>query len=131
MADDRTRERTMSNLQLDTVFIQQLRIDTIVGILPEERTNPQTIFLDIDLTTDVRTPARTKEISDACDYSKLATRVSEFIIKQKFLLIETLAEDVTELILKEFEVAAVKLSISKPQAIAAAGCVGVTITRTR
>ena len=56
----------MSNL-LDTIFIKQLRIKTIVGILPRERITPQPIFLDVKLSVDVHTPAKTGDISDACD----------------------------------------------------------------
>ena len=114
---------------LDTIFIKQLRIETIVGILPRERITPQPIFLDVKLSVDVRTPAKTGDILDACDYTALADQVAAFIIEQKFLLIETLAEDVAELILRDFKVEKVLLTVSKPNAVSAADCVGVEILR--
>ncbi len=92
------------NNQLDTIFIKQLRIETIVGILPRERITPQPIFLDVKLSVDVRTPAKTGDILDACDYTALAAQVAAFIIEQKFLLIQPLADGVAELLLRDCRV---------------------------
>jgi dihydroneopterin aldolase len=121
----------MSHLLLDTVFIKQLHVETIVGILPQERITPQPILLDITLSVDTRTPAKTGDIADACDYSTMAVQVSAFIIEQQFQLLETLAEDVAALILRDFQVEEVLLRVSKPKAVAAADCVGVEILRSK
>ena len=117
------------NNQLDTIFIKQLRIETIVGILPRERITPQPIFLDVKLSVDVRTPAKTGGYFRCLRLHALADQVAAFIIEQKFLLIETLAEDVAELILRDFKVEKVLLTVSKPNAVSAADCVGVEILR--
>ena len=44
----------------DIVFIEQLEVQAILGILPEERITPQRIVIDLQLETDSRPAAQSK-----------------------------------------------------------------------
>lgn len=114
---------------MDTVFIRELRIDTLIGIHDYERQGRQPIVLDIDMTWDNRPAAQGDDIALTLDYQKVSERLIDYVGNSEFLLVETLAERCAELLQQEFGVSWLRLSLSKPDAIAAAAAVGVEIER--
>jgi dihydroneopterin aldolase len=116
---------------MDTIYLSELHIDTILGIYDWERRLKQTVCLDLEMATNVAKAAATDNIEDALDYKAVAKRLSEFVGNSQFLLVETLAEQVAQLILTEFGVPWLRLKVSKPGAIRGARDVGVVIERTR
>jgi dihydroneopterin aldolase len=114
---------------MDIVFIRQLQIETVIGIYDWERTTRQNIVLDLEMATDVKRAAASENIADALDYHAISLRLTEFLSAQKFLLIETLAEQCAELLMREFNVPWLRLTVIKPTAIAVAHEVGVIIER--
>ena len=65
------------------------------------------------------------------DYKKVSKRVLAFVGASQFKLLETLAHTLALLLIKEFDLAWVRLSINKPGAIRHSRDVGVTIERLR
>lgn len=116
---------------MDTVFIQQLKVETIIGIFDWERRVKQTVSLDLEMSTDVAKAALSDNIDDAVNYKAVAKRLIQFIGDAEYQLVETLAEKVCEIILTEFTVSWVKLRLSKPGAVRHADNVGVIIERRR
>jgi len=114
---------------MDIVYIKGLRIETIVGIHPWERDNRQPIVIDLTLSSDNRAAAATDHIDQAVDYAAISARVIEFVQASEFFLIETLAEKIAALVLAEFVVKGVRLSLGKPDAVAEVQDVGVVIER--
>lgn len=113
----------------DTVFIRELRVETVVGIFDWERRIRQTVVLDIEMRTDTRRPAQTDRIEDTLDYKAVAKRVAQFVSTAQFQLVETLAERIAALVLAEFKVAQVKVTLHKPGAVSGSKSVGVIIER--
>ena len=68
-------------------------------------------------------------IDDALDYKAIGKRLITFIEGSEFQLVETLAENVAQLVLNEFSVPWLKLRLSKPGALRGARDVGVIIER--
>ena len=114
---------------MDTIFIHALKTETIVGIFDWERQVKQTVILDIEFSADVRKAALTDSIDDTLNYKRVAKRVLAFVEESRFHLVETLAEHVAMLILEEFAVAWVRISLSKPGAIRSSRDVGVMLER--
>jgi dihydroneopterin aldolase len=114
---------------MDRVFIEELRVDTRVGILPWERVVRQTVCLELEMAWDNRPAAASGEISDALDYAAVAARVAALVAGRQWDLIETLAEEVAASVMADFGVPWLRLSVRKPAAVAAARAVGVTIER--
>lgn len=114
---------------MDTVFIHDLQIDTVIGIYDWERTVRQRVVLDLELATDIRRAAASGDVADTLDYHAIALRLDEFIRAEQFQLLETLAERCAELLQREFGVVWLRLSAAKPSAVAAAAAVGVRIER--
>lgn len=114
---------------MDIVYINDLKIDTIIGIYDWEREVRQTISLDLEMGTDIRQAAATDDIQYALNYKAVSKRLIEFIEGSEFLLVETIAEQVSEIIRQEFKVPWLRLRIGKPGAIRGARDVGVVIER--
>lgn len=114
---------------MDIVYIHELQIETIIGIFDWERVQKQTVSLDIEMATDIRSAAAADDISKTLDYKSISKRVSAFIQESEFLLIETMAEHVAQLILREFSVSWLRLRVGKPGAVTGARDVGVIIER--
>ncbi|MGA9855232.1 MAG: dihydroneopterin aldolase [Gammaproteobacteria bacterium] len=116
---------------MDTVFIRDLRVETVVGIYAWERRIRQIVSLDLDMGTDVHAAAQTDRIEDTLDYKAVAKRVAQFVSEQQYQLVETLAERVAALILDEFNIQQVKVTVHKPGAVSGSKSVGVSIERSR
>lgn len=114
---------------MDTIYIEDLRIDTIIGIYEWERRIRQTVRLDIDMDFDIRAAAADDDVAQTLDYKSVAKRVIAFVQTSEFKLVETLAERIAALILSEFNVQQVNLKLDKPYALRGAKGVGVKITR--
>lgn len=114
---------------MDIVYIHDLRIETIIGIYDWERERRQTISLDLEMGTDIRPAAASEDIALALDYHAVAMCLISYIEGSEFLLLETMAESVAALVMREFSVPWLRLRIGKPGAIAGARDVGVVIER--
>jgi dihydroneopterin aldolase len=114
---------------MDIVFINDLRIETIIGIYDWERKVKQTISLDLEMGTDIRKSAATDTIEDTLNYKAVAKHLIAFVEDSEYLLVETLAEKIAEIVLSEFSVPWLKLTVHKPGAVRGSRDVGVIIER--
>lgn len=114
---------------MDTVFIRELRIDTVIGIYDWEREIRQTVVFDLEMDADIARAAATDAIEDTLDYKAVSKRLIEFVRACEFQLVETLAERCAAIVLEEFDVSWVRLTLNKVGAVSAARDVGVIIER--
>lgn len=114
---------------MDIIYLRDLRVDTVIGIYDWEREIRQTVVIDLEMGTDIRRAAETDAIEDTLDYKAIAKAVIAFVEQSEFQLVETLAERVAELILRDFSVPWLRLSINKQGAVRGARDVGVCIER--
>jgi len=115
----------------DRIFLHGLTTECIIGFIDWERRVRQTVVLDIELPVDCRRASLTDEVSDTLDYKKVAKRVLAYVSASEYRLVETLAHRVAFLVLEEFGVEWVRLTLNKPGAIRNSRDVGVVIERTR
>ncbi|MDA3934947.1 MAG: dihydroneopterin aldolase [Gammaproteobacteria bacterium] len=113
----------------DIIFIEDLRIDTIIGIYDWERKQKQTISLDLQMRGDIAAAALTDSIENTLNYKAVAKRLIGFIEQSDFQLVETMAERCAEIVLGEFDVSWLRLKIQKPGAVRGSRSVGVIIER--
>lgn len=114
---------------MDRVFIEDLRIETIIGIYDWERSVRQTVALDIEMAFDNTRPAASDRIADTLDYKAVAKRLIAFVGESRFELVETLAERCAAILREEFGVGWLRLRLSKPGAVTGSRAVGVIIER--
>jgi|SRR5579863_3492221 len=114
---------------MDTVFIEDLRIETVIGIYDWERKIRQVVALDVEMAFDNRKPAASDRIEDALDYKAVSKRLIAFVENSTFQLVETLAERCAEIVLTEFNVSWLRLRLAKPGAVRGSKSTGVVIER--
>lgn len=114
---------------MDIVFIKDLQIETVIGIYDWERKIKQKVTLDLDMAFDIRKAGESDRIEDTLNYKAVAKRLIDFVGESRFELVETLAEKICEIVLGEFEVPWVRLTLNKPGAVSGSKSVGVIIER--
>ena len=114
---------------MDKVFIRNLEVESIIGIFQWEREVKQLISVDIEMDFDNTKAAKSDSIEDALNYKLVGKRVTAYIKGSKYKLVETLAEKISQIILKEFPVDRVKITLSKPGAMRGSKSVGISIVR--
>ena len=114
---------------MDTVYIRGLKADAVIGVYDWERTIRQPLVIDLELASDNRAAAANDAIEDAVDYDAISGRVLAYVADSEYQLIETLAEHLAEIILREFGIPWLRLQVAKPGAVEAADSVGVVIER--
>ncbi len=115
----------------DTVFVHELKVETIIGIWGWERKIRQTISIDLEMGADIRRAAETDSIDDTLNYKAISKRVQQFVADSEFQLVETMAEKIAELVLQEFNVPWIEVRVCKPGAIRGAKNVGILIHRSK
>ena len=116
---------------MDKIFIHALKTEAIIGIFDWERQVKQTVIVDIEISADITKAALSDSIEDTLNYKRIAKRVLAFVEASTFHLVETLAEHIAMLLLEDFGIAWVSISLSKPGAIRSSRDVGVMLERTR
>ena len=115
----------------DSIFLHGLTVECTIGFIDWERLVKQTVVIDLELPVDCRNASIRDEVEDTLDYKKVAKRVIAFVEASEFKLVETLAHRLALLVLEEFNIAWIRLSVNKPGAIRGSRDVGVSIERTR
>jgi len=95
----------------DQILIRGLKLRCKIGVPAEERTIAQT--LRAHLTLEVSEFKGDDRLEGTVDYKEVSDRVVEFVAVGERRLIETLAVDLADLILREFEVSKVRVELEK------------------
>jgi dihydroneopterin aldolase len=114
---------------MDIIYLNDLRIDTIIGIYDWERQTKQTVILDIQMAADISKAAKSDAIEDTINYKAVAKRLFAFVGESEFELVETLAERITEILLNEFNIPWCRLQLNKQGALRGVRDVGIIIER--
>ncbi|MFI4866664.1 MAG: dihydroneopterin aldolase [Steroidobacterales bacterium] len=115
----------------DRIFLRGLSTECIIGFVDWERRVPQTVVIDLELPCDCERAARRDLVADSVDYKAVAKRVLGWVQASQFHLVESLAHGLALLLLAEFPLEWVRVSINKPGAIRHSSDVGVRIERRR
>ena len=116
---------------MDSVFVRNLTLSTIIGVYTEERAKPQRVIVSFELFADTRAAALSDNLEDALDYGKAARQAADFVRGSRFELIEALAEGIATLLLDEYPATRAIVEVLKPGAVTEAETVGVKIERSR
>jgi dihydroneopterin aldolase len=115
---------------MDTIFLRGLQIEAVIGIWDWERKIKQTVSIDLEMAADIARAAKSDSIDDTLNYKAVAKRLIGFVEASEFQLVETLAEEIARIVVVEFGVPWVKVTLNKPGAIRGSRDVGVLIERT-
>jgi dihydroneopterin aldolase len=114
---------------MDIIFLQEIRLDLIIGIYDWERKVPQTIQMDLEIGLPHSRACQTDKVEDTVDYAKVMARIRESLTENRFSLVEALAEHVAQLIMQEFGSPWVKVSVAKLGLVKGVKKLGIVIER--
>jgi dihydroneopterin aldolase len=114
---------------MDIIFISELRLETLIGVYEWERAVPQTVQLDLEIALPDRRAAQSDRLADTIDYAAIVSRIEASLRENRISLLETLAEHIAQLIMREFRSPWVKVSVTKLAPLRNVRRLGVTIER--
>ena len=114
---------------LDIIFIEALRVETVIGVYDWERRIRQPVVIDLEMGADIARAAASDDVADTLDYKAVSKRVQQFVGESSFLLVETLTERIAALVLDEFSVPWIRVKLNKVGALRGAAGVGIVIER--
>ncbi len=114
---------------MDTIFLRELKIDTLIGVYEWEKQVPQTLQIDLDIALPNSLACSSDNISDALDYAEIVQHLKQVLTSRHFNLLEALAEHIAQILLKDFNAPWVKVKVAKLQAIRDSKMVGICIER--
>ena len=115
--------------RMDIIFIDDLRLSTLIGIYPRERLVPQTVEISLQIGTSTVGAGASDNIGDTIDYAVVVERLRNELASRHFNLLEKLAEYIAALLLDDFGAPWVRVSIAKIGVMRDVRRVGVIIER--
>ena len=115
---------------MDKVFIENLEIETIIGIFGWEREVKQIVRISLEMSFDISKAGKSDKIDDALDYKKIGKSIVNLVENSSFFLVEKMAEEIASLVLTNEQIEEIKLRVEKPGALRGSKSVGVEILRT-
>ena len=116
---------------MDAVILRDLRVQALIGIHKRERHVQQTVSIDLDIGLPSDAVFSSDKVADTVDYEQASNAIRALAASQHFRLVETLAERIATLLIKEFGAPWVKVTAAKIGILPNAKFVGVTIERRR
>ncbi|MBC8339262.1 MAG: dihydroneopterin aldolase [Rhodospirillales bacterium] len=111
------------------VFIRDLVVNCSIGIHGHEKQAHQRVRINLDLAVDENGQAINDDIDNVLCYEKLADGVGKIIGRGHVNLVETLAEDISGMCLKDARVLSARVRVEKLDILEGAQSVGVEIER--
>jgi FolB domain-containing protein len=97
----------------DRIAIRGLSIETRIGVTEKERSRPQDVQIDIELTADLSRPGLSDALGDTIDYDALVTEVAALVRAGERNLLEKLAEEIAALLSAKDGVSGVTVEVMK------------------
>src|SRR5712672_950294 len=116
---------------MDAILMRELRVEASIGIHKRERHVRQTLSIDLDIGLPGDAVFTSDRVADTIDYEQVALRIRDLAASGHFRLVETFADRVAGILMKDFGAPWVRVSASKLGILANVKLVGVTIERGR
>ena len=114
---------------MDTILVRDLRVEVLIGIHKRERHVAQVVSVDLDIGIPGTTVFASDKVADTIDYEQVALAIKALAGSGHFRLVETFADRIAKLLLKDFKAPWVKVSAAKIGILPNAKFVGVSIER--
>ncbi|GBE67369.1 dihydroneopterin aldolase [Mycobacterium sp. MFM001] len=100
----------------DRIELRGLTVRGRHGVFDHERAEGQDFVIDITVWIDLVDAAASDDLSDTYDYGVLAQRAADIVAGPPRNLIETVAGEIAEDVMKDKRIHAVEVTVHKPQA---------------
>ncbi|MFV0636709.1 dihydroneopterin aldolase [Mitsuokella sp. WILCCON 0060] len=102
---------------MDRITLEHMEFYGYHGCLPEERQQGQKFFVDAVLYLDLKEAGCHDDLSKTVNYAEVFTKIRSIVEGEPVCLIETVAERLAAMILKEYaRILKVEITVHKPSA---------------
>lgn len=117
-------------MRLGIIYVEDLEIKCIIGILPEEREKEQCIYVSAKFQIDFgKVSHQNNEIVAGVDYAEFSEKMKKKVVRGQFYLLEDLIISIGDELMCEYEqLHQLSLSVSKPDAVVDAKTVKVEMS---
>lgn len=98
---------------MDYIYIRNLKVDTLIGVQPNERRKKRKVRINIKIGCDLRKAGVSDDLRDTVDYKTIEDKVIAVTSNNEYYLIERMAEVIAEICLETIGVEEVKVSVEK------------------
>ncbi|MCW8109402.1 dihydroneopterin aldolase [Alteromonas ponticola] len=116
---------------METICIQGLQVNTLIGVYDWERKQNTTLLFDIELDADLTAAMWSDDVNETIDYAKLAMFIQHTAAECKFELLEALGNKVMDAVLANYPAQGIRLTITKPDILPDAKHVSVRMSRVK
>lgn len=113
------------------IRVKNLRLRTIIGVNPWEKTEPQAIIVNVEIEFDGSRAAVSDNLEDTIDYRQISRKIIEHVETTRYELIEALAGHLLEVAMEDTRVTRARIEVDKPNAIRSADSTSVEVSGVR
>ena len=115
----------------DALKIRNVRFHGYHGLRPEERALGQEFEVDVDIFRDLAAAGESDDPSLAVDYTRVLDLVEQVVTRERFALVEALAEGIARAVGKAFAPLEITVRVRKPHPPVAVSFDGIEVEITR
>ena len=114
---------------MNKIFIQDLRLETRIGVYDWEQHLSQPLLVNVEFSLPSTKPFTSDHFADVVDYAQVVTRLKALAADHPHKLVERFAEAIAEILRGEFGAPWAKVSVAKLAPVAGVKQIGVAIER--
>jgi dihydroneopterin aldolase len=113
------------------ILIKELTLDLKLGYYDFEREKSQKVKFCLEIDYEDRKPTNDKDIKSIVNYGQVVKLIKKLVKNKHYNFLETLAEDVFDVLFKDKRIGKIMLQIEKLEIIKECASVGIQITKKR
>ena len=124
------KNKTLFNYE-KKILIKELVLDLKLGYYDFEKGRPQKVKFNLDVDYEDKKPTSDKDIKSIVNYGRIVKLIKKLTKNKHYNFLETLAEDVFDVLFKDKRIGKITLQIEKLEILKECTSVGIQITKKR
>jgi len=113
------------------ILIKELTLDLKLGYYDFEKEKSQKVKFSLEIDYEDKKPTNDKDIKSIVNYGQVVKLITKLAKNKHYNFLETLAEDVFDVLFKDKRIGKIMLQIEKLEIIKECASVGIQITKKR
>ena len=113
------------------ILIKELTLDLKLGYYEFEKEKPQKVKFSLEIYYEDKKPTSDKDIKSIVNYGQVVKLIKKLTKNKHYNFLETLAEDVFDILFKDKRIGKIMLKIEKLEILKECTSVGIQITKKR
>ena len=113
------------------ILINELILDLKLGYYDFEKEKPQKVKFSLEIDYEDKKPTSDKDIKSIVNYGQVVKLIKKLTKNKHYNFLETLAEDVFDILFKDKRIGKIMLQIEKLEILKDCTSVGIQVTKKR